>query len=252
MSGEFLTLTLAANETKHFVKAGRYFEITDSTYPVNLAFYGHNGALQSTVNNCLSGLFLEDAWGTFSVTNGATAQTITLLLMDSGRGGSRRQPGVVQVVDSRAVRTRAGQAYFWRMTAVGAAGQYPTATIGNPAGSGKRIVINQMTLGDSVSPGVITIGFCNQAVVGAANIQPQSKLSGGAASVATVNASSTAAIGGGANTSGMLSLYSSGQSIVVPLQEPIILLPGAFFGFQGETVASTITAGVEYYEEANT
>lgn len=99
MSGEFLTVTLAAGETKQFQKAGRYLEIiADGGSSVNLTFYGDNGAVSANWNNCQSGLFLEDPWGSFSVTNNsASAQTITMLLMDNGRGGSRRQPGIVTV-----------------------------------------------------------------------------------------------------------------------------------------------------------
>lgn len=101
MSGEFLTITLAANETKPFQKAGRYLEIiADGGGTINLTFYGSNGAVASNWLNCQSGTFLEDPWGSFSVTNNsASAQSITLLLMDSGRGGSRRQPGVVSVTN---------------------------------------------------------------------------------------------------------------------------------------------------------
>ena len=40
---ELLTVTLAASQTRHFAKAGRYFEIIDSTYAVNVAFTGADG-----------------------------------------------------------------------------------------------------------------------------------------------------------------------------------------------------------------
>lgn len=94
---ELLQITLAANETKQFAKAGRYFEIIESAFPITVNFTGSSGALSDSMVNALSGLFLEDAYTHFSITNGTSAQTVTLLLMEIGRGGSRRQPGVVQV-----------------------------------------------------------------------------------------------------------------------------------------------------------
>lgn len=97
---ELLPITLAANETRQFAKAGRYFEIIDSTYAVTIQFVGTGGNISDSMTGALSGLFIEDPFTHFSVTNGAAAQTITLLIMETGRGGSRRQPGNVAIVDS--------------------------------------------------------------------------------------------------------------------------------------------------------
>lgn len=97
---ELLRIALAANETKQFAKAGRYFEIIESNYSITVQFNGANGAQSDSIVGGLSGLFLEDPFSHFSVTNGAVAQTVTLLLMEIGRGGSRRQPGNVSIVDN--------------------------------------------------------------------------------------------------------------------------------------------------------
>lgn len=96
---ELLPITFAANETKQFAKAGRYFEIIDSTSAVAIQFTGTGGNISDSISGALSGLFLEDPFTHFSVTNGAIAQTVTLLIMETGRGGSRRQPGNVRVMD---------------------------------------------------------------------------------------------------------------------------------------------------------
>lgn len=101
MSGEFLTQTLAAGQTMPFAKAGKYFEvIADGGSTFNFNFYGPNGAQSANWRNCQAGFYLKDAYSAFDVTNNsAVAQAITLLLMDNGEGGSRRQPGTVDVTN---------------------------------------------------------------------------------------------------------------------------------------------------------
>ena len=96
---ELLNITLAANEIKQFAKAGRYFEIIDSSFAVQVDFTGDQGQRSDSMINALSGLFVEDPFSGFSITNGGTGQNVTLLLMENGRGGSRRQPGVVAVTN---------------------------------------------------------------------------------------------------------------------------------------------------------
>lgn len=97
MSAELLTFAIAAGETKSFVKAGRYLEVIDAGAALSIGLYDANGSQTDDFNGALSGLYLESPFSQFEVTS-ATAQTITLLLMDS-RGGSRRQPGVVSVTN---------------------------------------------------------------------------------------------------------------------------------------------------------
>lgn len=94
---ELLTITLAANQTQQFAKSGRYFEIIDSSYAVRVDFIGDQGQQTDSMVNALSGLFIEDPFAAFAITNGSVAQSITFLLLEAGRGGSRRQPGIVSV-----------------------------------------------------------------------------------------------------------------------------------------------------------
>ena len=96
---ELLPITLAANETKQFAKAGRYFEIITADFPLAVQFTGDKGAQTDQLQGAVSGLFIEDPYSHFAITNGPNAQTIVLLLMETGRGGSRRQPGTVDVTN---------------------------------------------------------------------------------------------------------------------------------------------------------
>lgn len=141
---ELITLNLAANQTQAFAKSGRYFEIIDAAFPVQIDFYGDGGNQTDSMRNALSGLFLEDPFTQFNVTNGSTAQAVTLLVMENGRGGSRRQPGNVRVIDQGADKTTAGNQFF--MTAQAGAAAAKVSLQGVIAGS-KPLFIKRLSIG---------------------------------------------------------------------------------------------------------
>lgn len=96
---ELLTINLAANQTQQFAKSARQIEIIDSTYAVRIDFTASQGQQSDSMVGAVSGLFLRSPFAGFAVTNGPVAQTVTLLLIENGDGGSRRQPGNVRVID---------------------------------------------------------------------------------------------------------------------------------------------------------
>jgi hypothetical protein len=94
---EILQFTIAAGETKRFEKSGRYIEILDSTYPIDLYLSDASGGRVDYGRGIYSGTFLAGFFQAFELYS-ATAQTLQLLLTE-GTGGTRRQPGIVRVVD---------------------------------------------------------------------------------------------------------------------------------------------------------
>lgn len=92
-----LRFTIAAGETKVFEIAGRYLEIIDATGPIDIGLYDRNGSQADDGKGLLSGTYMETAYSKFELTS-ASAQTIELFLTDT-RGGTRRQPGNVRVID---------------------------------------------------------------------------------------------------------------------------------------------------------
>ena len=46
---EFMTVTLAANETETFRKGGAYIEVIESAFPVDIAFSDSNGGSTSAI-----------------------------------------------------------------------------------------------------------------------------------------------------------------------------------------------------------
>lgn len=248
---ELLNFKLGAGEVKQLRRGGSSIEVMDSTYPLVLNFYTENSGQINTINGALTGLFLNADFGAIDISNaGNAAQNVTLLICDKGESGGSRRGGVVQVIDTRSIRTRSGQAFSYRYSTTGAAGQYPTTTLNNPTLSGKRILITALSLGSSIAGGVSYGISASGPVVGGSLINPQSKLSGGAATVAVVNSSSSVVLYGGTNMSDMDSAFlqaSATQQII--LQEPIVLMPGSTFAIGGESMAQQIAGRIEYYEE---
>ena len=104
-----LRFSIAAGETKVFVIAGRYLEIIEATGPVTLGLYDENSSQTDDAKDVLSGTFMEGVFSQFEVYS-ATAQTVELFLTAT-RGGTRRQPGNVRVIDdiTDAIQTAAFQ-----------------------------------------------------------------------------------------------------------------------------------------------
>lgn len=94
---EILKFSIAAGETKRFERAGRYIEVIEADSALSLFFFDENGGQADDAQGIVSGLYIEEPYKAFTVYS-ATAQSVTLLMSD-GRGGSRRQPGNVSIID---------------------------------------------------------------------------------------------------------------------------------------------------------
>lgn len=143
---ELITFTSGAGETKNFARAGRYLEIIDAAYAVTIKFTGTNGQQGPSMRDALSGFYSEDEFQGFEVTS-ATAQVITLMVTD-GKGGSRRQPGVVRVIDESTSKTLAGrQGYVYHRRVANAAKFSMAGIITTAPLSIKRLSIFSPTAG---------------------------------------------------------------------------------------------------------
>jgi hypothetical protein len=246
---EIQTINLAADVPQTFLIPGKFLEIIDAPYPLSIAFYDREGNAKADggLVNAESGLFVDlrdsDGWGSITVVS-PNAQTVKLLI-GSMMGGSRRQPGVVQVVDGGRSRTLAGQAFMGNLFSTGLAGQVPLVQLWNPVGSGKRLVVKSFTASQSASGGM-QFGVMNTQLttIGAKALN---KLAGGAASVADRCSQS--------NATGLLPDFLGSIGLgpnlpwTPPLNEPIILPPGWGLTVQGQVLASLLAAFVDFFEE---
>lgn len=256
MSGELLTVTFAANETKPFQKAGRYFEIiADGGSTVNVTFYGDNGAIAANWNNIQSGIFIEDAWTQFSVTNNSPAQqTLTFLLMDNGRGGSRRQPGVVQVIDTDKSTTENGMAFMGvNYSGVPAAGQFACVELYNPAGSGRKIVLERIYVDTQATATNLVAGIMAGTAGADAGTVP-SKLSNGSNSLAHIYGSSAQVADPAGLVTGKVSwapsnLAANSELVFTP-KRPFVILPGYGLMVGARVATAAIYSTFEFWEQA--
>jgi hypothetical protein len=157
---KIITETLAANETKGFSFVGEYLEVLQADNPITVKFRGMaTGFGSEEMENVLSGMFErpKGAYSGFTVTNGAVAQTIKLFV-GMGDGGSRRQPGTVNV--SGVVETRdGGTAYGAVYSADGATGASHLTTVILPAANVNGVLIHAATQysSDAASNGLSTL-----------------------------------------------------------------------------------------------
>jgi hypothetical protein len=247
---ENLRITLAAGETKVFVKAGRYFEIIDSTGPVTIGFYDRSGSQNNDATNVLSGFYLAESYSQFDIYSG-TAQTVEIFISDAS-AGTRRQPGVVQVVDTAKATTQAGTAFAGKTDAAPAATLFGAVQLWNPAGSGKRIIVESLLITNAATAQNIIMGI-------SPNTAPNndgagtSKLSGGAAASGQIRKDAAlAAIGATYWASGIV-LFSAylpaNGNVPRELKRPIILMPGFGLAAVGTIAATTHGCAFDWYEE---
>lgn len=151
---EILKFTIAAGENKRFEKAGRYIEVIEADSALSILFYDASGGQADDAQGIVSGLFVEIGYKAFNVTS-AVAQTVTLLIAD-GRGGSRRQPGNVSIID--AVMSSC-QTQTASQTAIG----FTVAAIVTPASNVAGLIVRSSIVAAQAGAG----GSANARLVGA-------------------------------------------------------------------------------------
>lgn len=247
---ELLSIRIGAGQTRRFEKAGRYFEIIDSSSAVTVDFYSISGRQTDEMKNAVSGLFVEAEYGAFTIES-AAAQTVTVLILENGRGGSRRQPGIVRVVDTAKQTTQDGQAFQGgTTTGTPAAGQFGTAQIVNPVGSGKRVIIERIEMGSAVQ--TTAIGGITQTQHGVSSSFVKPKLSGGAESAA-----SFASKFDHVSDPGLLIPSPAFFGYVIPAGSvreakpirPYIIMPGFQFTVGNRVPSTALDVAFEFYEE---
>lgn len=234
-STELLTLPMAAGETKRLERAGRYIEVIDAAAAFDLYLSDANGGRTEYVKGALSGLYLQGAFGAIELYS-PTAQTVLLLVTD-GTGGTRRQPGVVRVVDQGAEKTLAARQFFGGVISQATAGKFGYVFLGVTAGA-LRVAVKRVVITSGVA-GQVQFGIANPAgsvYTSAIKYPLPNKLFGGATSAQAEVAGSpagtvyppTAGELDGWVPYGGLSMQA-GVPIELPLTTPLVLPAGKMF-----------------------
>jgi hypothetical protein len=247
---ELLQFNIAAGETKRYEVAGRYLEIIEAADRLNIEFNGPDGNRVHSMRGALSGFYSEEPFGAFEVTNPGAAQTVTLMITDR-RGGSRRQPGNVRIVDQSIDKTRA-QNQFWGSVGVGASvGQASWAWL-QP--NGRQVAVKAIAVQSSIA-GPIFVGRAASAGTAAGGFNPfnGNKFFGALASLARVSAGFSAGVNPTAaeipGYIGLANLQVPANTLInVPLGTPILLEGTNALVITGNALNRDVTMLVDYEE----
>lgn len=157
-----------------------------------------------------------------------------------------RLSGVVEVVDGEKSRTLAGGMFVGAATITSSPGQYARCQIWNPVGSGKNLIVSQMSMGVA---GAQIVYLSMQATALLTNQTPTAagnKLLGGALGVGECRVESVAAPLG----SSFNQIYvPSGQSYMWGIRGALVVPPGVGLLAVSAALNTTLTAGFEWFEE---
>lgn len=246
MDIEIIPITLAANQATRIERAGRYFEIIDAPYVVaSLQFTDDAGSVAAFARNVEAGLYGSLPFKGFDVINGPNAQTIRLLVTD-GSAGSRRQPGVVQVIDGGRARSLADNSGIGNVAQTPVAAVFPYVQLWNPAGSGRNIFVRKLLIATPTAGATSLFIRSHNVALATLDGSPVSKRNQAILTQFETRRDTNAALlGQGLVTS----LLVPGAPFPYELQEPIMIGPG--FGVLVTTgvVNSQVNAAFDFYHE---
>lgn len=216
---------------------GEYVRVMSSTGPIEIQADNYDlgplSAGQGMEGSDFRRLLIVDKSG---------SPNIGTVLVASSGFIDQRINGEVSVIDGGKARTRAGNAYLGYVLR-GAGASNAHVQLWNPVGSGRVFVVEKVTSG--VDAGNVNFGFYNAKLTTAYGVG-KNKLSGGADSVgelATLDSGPGFTVIGGFTP-------PVGVSLVYPLSEPLVVVPGQGLVFVANTSAKGISVLFEYFEEA--
>jgi hypothetical protein len=245
-----LRFTIAAGETKNFgAISGAYLEVIEAAGAITLGLYDAAGSQSDDARDIYSGFYVEGKFAGFEVYS-AVAQTIELLITN-GRGGTRRQPGNVKVIDQGIDKTRAGNQFVGAPALNGVAAVFSIVSV-YPAA---KIAAIKRLLVSCATAGTIYIGTGT----GAPTTNPvaqggmRNKLIGGAVSDMQRALGTCAAqpptVGEVPGYSGLFTMPVPANSYVeIPLTTPIVIGPGQYLVIVGAAINSNVSALIDWEE----
>jgi hypothetical protein len=224
---------------------GDYCKILTSSGPLSI-----QGDTFGTLGPILAGQGVEDS--PFNrlvlVDNSGGVNNGTLLIADK-KFIDDRISGDVSVIDGEKSRTLAGGMYSGNVYCVAVAGQYSNCQLWNPAGSGKNLIVTQLSYSTSVAAQIIflmtPVQCANNFAIAIAN-----KKAGAGSPVSVLKfeskvAAETFPIGILRNDS-----TPAGTSVQWPIKGVLVVPPGYGLNAYTSTVNVTNSINCEWFEEA--
>lgn len=241
-----LDIPLALNDIKIFDIGGSYFEFIEGAGAVDINFVNADGSRSKDLEmlDALPGYWVGGSFSRFELKNKSGGAQTVRVMFGSGVGGSRRIQGNVRVIDSAKALTVANQAFAFALTAGPVAAQYSRAGVWLPAGSTKRLIIENFEFSTSGPAASFIIG---QTAVAPGTIDAtiQNKLLGGAGPAQARRGYDTAAAFG-VNT---LVRYDGVTSGRMQKATPIVVGAGQGLLAVCLTVNQIMSANIEFIEE---
>ncbi|MGC1173121.1 hypothetical protein [Polaromonas sp.] len=218
---------------------GDYLRIMDSTGAVEVITEGYRlgpiKAGQGQRNSPFTRVQIVDKSGAPNIGN--------VLIADSDFVDQRIN-GDVSVIDGGKNRTVAGGSYMGGGFSTAGVGVYAQLQLWNPAGTGKRLVVNQVQWGATSATAI----FMKEASasIGGALLVIANKMTGGAAGVAQVRAATA-----GAAMAGYFDcayVQASSQN-VLEFSDPYVIAPGYGLTLQCSESNKEIGGVFEFFEE---
>lgn len=184
------------------------------------------------------------------ISNYANSATIIgQVLIGRGEFTDSTISGSVQVIDGGKARTLGGGAMLSYVIKPAVAAQYGRVQLWNPVGSGRRLNVESLLVnsGNSV---ISAYGLISAGVLATLSQAGVSKLSGGAASVASLYTDSNGAAPPQVGALFTASLVA-GATLPIKFAEPIVLMPGSGLHLWGTVPNADLGATFEWYEESN-
>lgn len=181
------------------------------------------------------------------VFNRGTVPLSGYLLIGSGDFFDQRISGEVSIIDGSKARTLANSAFGAFVNWAAAAGKYTRLQLWNPVGSGKRLNVECVSLSTLAATNMYVTA--SAAPLATINGYGQSKLMGGASSVAYTNYEDNVAAGLAASAIAAFSLGAGAGQIFVPHQ-PFVVPPGFGLMVSNNVTAANMSANFEWYEES--
>lgn len=197
--------------------------------------------------------------GVVQITNRGSVSAVGVLYVGSGDIRDSTVVGTVAVVNDNKSRTERGEAFFNEKSQPAVAAKYSISMIANPAGSGKRLIVNRLIGGAWAGSGSMSMFTSKDyeslelelavSFTGSKTAKGNKLISGsdGVGLLRTLVSTSASPI----------NLFSVGTMRVnapgmaeYKFTEPVIILPGESMGVIGHIVNEQIDCNIEWFEES--
>lgn len=241
-NGRIYDFTIPANGSFQLNVEGEYVRIMSSTGNVELVTENYRlGPLasgQGQANTPFKRLTINDKSGSVNIGS---------ILVAANDFVDQRISGEVSVIDGGKSRSKTGVAFATRMTFNSDATNYGYGQFWNPAGSGKNLIVEKLSI-TAGSAGIVGIGSYSTALTNLSTNIPTPKMLGSGAVSSMVMRNQFS------NTYLPWLIYGSyysaaNQLVAWESKSPYVIQPGTGLVVDMETYSVAVIAMIEYFEE---